>query len=169
MSICFPTNTFSSMFIAVVIGFVLVYFIQRQEIQNITLPTKTEYITKPQYIPIPTPVSNPSIVVSADNLVDTSRGPERPYISNYDTTAYHEIGYIQDTQNIKLRMRLYGRRKYARSDKFEYYTLDDNGIKIVVNTKNNKELYENDTVQVTGFLNPFVVHIYDVSGPRYQA
>lgn len=171
--ICFSPGTFTLLFIAVITSFVVMYIYQRDDLNQAKL-----------YIPAIIPNQQQSQISSSPKIqekiiptqtviitdqIDTSQGPERKYISMNDTTLYHELGYIQGTVHLHIRMKLYGRRKYPRSDKFEYYIVDNNNIKISVRSKNDKELYENDIIQITGFTEPFTVHLYDVQGPRYQA
>ena len=99
-------------------------------------------------------------------IVPQEGAPEIPYISREDT-SYHQLGYIQSDTTLagsfqRPTYRLYGRRKYARSERFEYYIINEVGIRIPFTQSNEKELYDTDKVTVPGFDTLFTVHIYPV-------
>ena len=161
--ICFTPTTFVSLFALIFIVFTIVS-IQKNSVITVTKPEYIKISSPPVQIPVPVPVS-----IDSNRFDDRTKGPERDYVSMSDTTNFHELGYVQDTVDPKLRMRLFGKRRFPRVDRFEYYVLDKNGIKIQTKTPREKELFENDTVTIPGHNVPLSVHIYDVSGPRYQA
>lgn len=89
--------------------------------------------------------------------------------SSDDTTSFSEIGYIQSTTDLKVRMRLFRRRKFPRVDRFEHHVIDENGIKIALTPPTDKELMENNTVSLPGSKEVFTVHTYVLESPRFQA
>lgn len=91
--------------------------------------------------------------------------PERDYNSN---SSYQMIGFLSNNTD---RFPLYGRTKYPRrSDKWEYYTMDEtrNRIKIVIKTQGDNELYDGDTVVIPELNGQFIVKLYEYSNVRYN-
>ena len=92
--------------------------------------------------------------------------PERDYNSN---SSYQMIGFLSSNVD---RFPLYGRTKYPRrSDKWEYYTMDEtrNRIKIVIKTKGDNELYDGDKIAIPELNNgEFTVKLYEYSNVRYN-
>lgn len=81
---------------------------------------------------------------------------------------YQNIGYL--TSNGR-QFPLFGRYKYpGRSDRWEYYTIDDSRgrIKIPFKTVNYNELYDGDNVTIAELGGNFGVKIYDNDGLRYD-
>jgi len=63
---------------------------------------------------------------------------------------------------------LYGRKKYPRDDKWEYYTMLNNGVKVpLAPRKYNFELGENDKVRLRGLGGEYRVTLYDDDFPQY--
>lgn len=88
-------------------------------------------------------------------------GPTSTYISQYDL-SYHDLGYVEDTtaSSSPLRMRLFGHRKYPRTERYEYYIVDPNGIKIPFTTKNEAEIFDGDLITIPGYTQTFKANIY---------
>ena len=84
----------------------------------------------------------------------------------YADDEYQAVGYAYNTENEK-RLQLFAHRKDNSTDRYEYYVIDKNGIKIPIHNHNYKELYDNDTIHVNGYKGTFIVKIYDNEGPRY--
>lgn len=87
----------------------------------------------------------------------------RGVIPNYD-----QVGYLfNETSNE--RYPLFGRPKYIGSSQWEYYAKDDsrNRIPLPVETRNDKELYDDDTVQIKGVEGDFTANIYEQEKLRY--
>lgn len=99
----------------------------------------------------------------------TLNTPERVYInpSQDFNNEYQNIGYIYNSNQ---RYPLYGRYKDQRSDKWEYYIIDDskNKIKIPIVTKNYYELLDNDTLTIQELNDTFNVKIYDIKNYKYN-
>lgn len=64
---------------------------------------------------------------------------------------------------------LYGRRKWANSNEWEYYTMLTNyGLKLKVHPPHkNYELSTNDQVTIDGYNDLYTTTIYDVNSPQY--
>lgn len=63
---------------------------------------------------------------------------------------------------------LFGRKKFPTDNKWEYYTILNNGVKIPIIRKNNNfELGENDNVTLKGKLGVYRVSLYDDDFPQY--
>lgn len=96
-------------------------------------------------------------------------GPERRYVSpNQPSSSYTVLGYVyKDTE----RYPLYGRYKFpGRSDKFEYYIIDEtrNRLKIPFKTSNDNELYDGDSIDIPTLDTGYSAKIYDYSDFRYN-
>lgn len=89
-----------------------------------------------------------------------------PSVLTYDD--YQQIGFIfKDNE----RYPLFGRHKYqGRTDRWEYYIIDEtrNRLKIPFQSRNDEELYNNDTVSINGLGNDFNIQIYDYETFRYN-
>jgi hypothetical protein len=105
-------------------------------------------------------------------IIDPLEGPERTYaggrinIPAYDD--YQQIGFLHNNNE---RYPLYGRPKYSgRTDKYEYYIIDEsrNKLKIPIKTTNYNEIYDGDDVKVDILNNMFNAKIYDYDSIRYN-
>lgn len=100
-------------------------------------------------------------------LYDPLKGPTRRYIGypNYYGSGgpfnsmtkgyfpgYQLMGYINDKNDDKKFMKLFGRR--VDYDRYEYYTTHhkDTDLKIPLPNKGDKELYDGDYVKVPGYI-----------------
>lgn len=91
--------------------------------------------------------------------------PERNYSSN---SSYQMIGFLSSNTD---RFPLFGRTKYPRrSDKWEYYTMDEtrNRIKIIIKTKGDNELYDGDSISIPELNGQFTVKLYEYSNVCYN-
>lgn len=131
------------------------------------VPSETPRISSQTYTPVVRVNLKPDIqqitIVPPDGL---NSGPDRVYVNSYDTT-WHPMGYVYNPSSPDSTMRLYGRRKYPRSDKWEYYIIDKNGIKIPFELKNSAEIYDDDPVSIPGYPS-LVANIYEVKSPIYS-
>ena len=97
------------------------------------------------------------LLVSSPEINIRTRGPEMNY--QQQGILYKEDGGV---------LGLYGRQKYPGSSQWEYMVGDKSldNIKIPVDT-NNKELDNDDTVDVKGFGSDYKVQLYDNEELRY--
>lgn len=117
------------------------------------------YPTETPKLPAFPQVGIPSNPVSV-SLVPLPNTPTTPNVSRFDT-SYHQLGYVQaDNSTTRLVMPLYGRRKIARNDRFEYYVIDAENIKIPFAQRNEAEIYDKDPVTIPGFSESFKAMMY---------
>lgn len=87
----------------------------------------------------------------------------------YDSyQQYQMTGYLSGGGKI---FPVFSRDKYpGRSDKQEYYTIDESRgrVKVPFKTKNYNELYEGDTVTIPEFGGTFEFKKYETEGLRYD-
>jgi hypothetical protein len=96
----------------------------------------------------------------------TDSAPKRIYTT--DTTNFYQIGYLIRQGGGGVIYPLYGRRMYRqRSDRWEYYTIEnsENKVRIPIKTKNDQELNDTDTVELLGEV--FTVKLYEYTNFRY--
>lgn len=111
-----------------------------------------------------TSVSPPTVIVNKTPSMDA---PERDYNRN---STFQMIGFLTSTSSVD-RYPLFGRTKFPRrSDKWEYYTIDEgrNRIKIVIKTQGDNELYDGDSITVPELGGEFTVKLYEYSNVRYN-
>lgn len=103
--------------------------------------------------------------LSMERLYNPLVGPERIYPSLQDIDNYQQLGYIYKGT---VRLPLFGRRKYRRSDKWEYYVIDnsENKVKIPIKSLNDYELYSGDTVRFDN--EDYNVTLYEIDSVRYN-
>jgi hypothetical protein len=92
-----------------------------------------------------------------------SAGPTRKYTT--DVYNFYQVGFVTDGTKY---FPLFGRRLYKqRSDKWEYYIIEDseNRVKIPIDVKNDNELYDDDTVTVNNL--QYTVKLYEYKNVRY--
>lgn len=102
------------------------------------------------------------------NIFDPLIPPEKNYITSknrnpyFNTAEYQLMGFIYNSST-KGKYPLYGRTKYDRSDRYEYYIIDEsrNKLKIPIPTKNYIELYTGDTVTSEYLDGEYKVFIYE--------
>lgn len=74
-----------------------------------------------------------------------------------------------DTQGNNFIIRLFGRQEYPGSNRFEYYTMINNGldqIKIPIYTK-RQELYDGDEIFLKELDGKYIVSLYKYDEPKY--
>ena len=68
-------------------------------------------------------------------------------------------------------LQLFGRETYPTSHRFEYYTsisADVDRIKIPVESKNNRELYDGDIVNISEINEEYKVKLHKIDNYRYN-
>lgn len=128
--------------------------LQEKELQPIRLNTQSKFLDK-----IYNPLAPPENVYPGGNF--NSRG-----YNGYQ--QYQMIGYLNGVQG---QFPVFGRYKYpGRTDKMEYYTINDSRgrIKIPFKTKNYNELYDGDNITVNELGGDYQFRKYDDEGLRYD-
>jgi hypothetical protein len=95
-----------------------------------------------------------------------TRGRELPYqMIGFLYRDETDLNYNKDDVN---RLILFGRPKWSGSNKYEYYvtTNENSSIKIEIEDDND-ELYDGDTIDVTGFAGSFKVKLYGYKEMKY--
>jgi hypothetical protein len=90
-------------------------------------------------------------------------------------TNYRQVGILKRMNGAEMILPLMGRPLYVRRDKWQYYTLSDNQIKLPISFKSRScmdehgcdEIYNGDTVYVSGIDATFKTTIYDNAIMRY--
>jgi hypothetical protein len=108
----------------------------------------------------PSPVMPQLIKIQTDQNIP----PNRLYNSKNN---FQQIGFIYNSTN---RYPLFSRNKYPnKSDKQEYYIIDDKQIKIPFSSKNDNELFNSDTVIIPELNNQeFKVQVYEIDTTKYD-
>jgi len=94
--------------------------------------------------------------------------PTRGYPDNYQLMG------VLLRENTETAFNLFGRQTYPGSNQYEYYvegTMHNNHVKLPINSKGGKELYDGDDVRVPGTDNDkglFKVKLYNLDAPRYN-
>ncbi len=96
--------------------------------------------------------------------------PENVYSGYYDAyTQYQQLGYLTNATG---QYPVFGRRRYPnRSDKMEYYTINNNNrndIKIPFKNKNYNELMDGDSIDIPEIGGVSTYKQYDIQGFRYN-
>jgi len=172
VDICFPQSTFYTyLFLSLCIIILYVYIISKEECKECKSKTVT-----------PISIINPPIVEENYKNKFNSKiyDPlERPDII-YPGGSFTEPGYNANNKNQQIgfvfnesgRFPIFGKYKYyGRSDRWEYYTIDDSRgrIKIPFETKNNEELYSGDVVKIIELSDlDFTFNKYDIENVKYN-
>lgn len=94
--------------------------------------------------------------------------PTRGYPDNYQLMGV----LLRDTTESAFN--LFGRQTYPGSNQYEYYAqgkMHDNDIKLPINSKDGRELYDGDEVKIPGTdenKGQFKVKLYKFDAPRYN-
>ena len=169
--VCIP-NLFcvNTYFIISVLVFVIVYiFLSKRTNKKIYVDTATKFIeSRPQderpglYRKVYDKLEEPTR--KYDNSINVRTRGEQP--------SYQNIGYVYRDETDPLynadevnRIALYGRPDYTGSDRWEYYVLASDGIKIILDNK--KEIYTDDTVAVKGFAGDWTAQVNDYQEYKY--
>jgi len=188
--ICFPQNTFNIyLFLLFLTLFFVVYYIiclikkyenntnndliqvliQKQEQEK----QQVQQVQQVQSQGI-TPINLEKIFLNKiyNPLSGTSPlNPQGSFNNPYGYDGYRQfqmLGYLSGPNG---RFPVMGRYKYSgRSDRFEYYTIDDsrNRIKINFKTKNDNELYSGDPVVIPELGGNLIFNKYEDQDNRYD-
>lgn len=168
-TICFPTSTFlaSNIFLVIsIISLFIFYKLKEDErlasfCQNKIEEVKSNLnnITDNIKVKLTQPVD-----IIKRNPIEVL--PERRYIGRNDySVSSQQVGFIFDGSG--QRFPLYENR---RDNRYYYHIKDDtrNGIRIVINTSKNEQLYDNQTINVPEIGSDFTVKLYDNEGNIYN-
>lgn len=93
-----------------------------------------------------------------------TRGEELPYqMMGFLYRDETDPNYNKDDVN---RLMLFGRPQWSGSNKYDYYVSENSSIKIPIKDDND-ELFDGDTIQVTGFSGIFKVKLYEYKEYKY--
>ena len=140
------------------------------------------------YQPLPTPQkinikllqnesnkSNKTDNLFHQRINDPLLPPERTYLSKKipiniksrgTEPPYQQVGFVFQND---IRLPLYGRQQYRGSTKYDYYVRDDSRhlLKIELELPGDKELYDDDIINIDGYDGDFLVKIYEIDTPNY--
>ena len=92
--------------------------------------------------------------------------PSRGYPDNYQL-----MGLLSRQTDEKI-LKLFGRQTFLGSSQYEYYALNEHtNIKIPIEIKGNKEIYDNQHIHIPMLNNSkgeFKVKLYNYNTPRYN-
>lgn len=91
-------------------------------------------------------------------------------VRQYESSNFQNIGYVYNVSSGN-KYPLYGRTRYRRrSDKWEYYIVEDseNKIRIPYKSRNDNELSTGDVINIRGVTGDLQVELYELDQPRYN-
>ena len=103
--------------------------------------------------------------------------PEVKQLINIPTRGYpdnYQLMGVLLRDNTETAFNLFGRQKYPGSNQYEYYaqgTMHNNNVKLPIDKKDDRELYDGDQVNIPGTDNTkglFKVKLYNLDVPRYN-
>lgn len=128
----------------------------KSEVQNTSSSIQNKFLEK-----IYNPLAPPENIYPGGNFM--SRGPA------YDGyQKFQMLGYLTGQKG---QFPVFGRYKYpGKTDKLEYYTIDDSRgrIKIPFKTTNYNELYDGDSVNINEFGGSYIFKKYQNEELRYD-
>jgi hypothetical protein len=162
-SVCFSSTGMLVVFLVVLV-FTL-YLVSLQAGGQLSCPPCRDLIcTIPASAGIE--ATQPPVVVPAAPPAPEFRKPERQYVSAADV-SWQEMGFVKSPE-MKQPLRLFARRKWPRSERYEYFLTTRDNISIPFNTPKDVELVDGDHITVPGFKESLTATIYPVSAPRYM-
>ena len=141
--------------------------------KTITKIIEHDPVKEYDYRKIDDPLSNPArrvprYEIPLHHLKEYIDIPTRGYPDNFH--LFGIVTRIDDTGDNKI-LKLFGRKIYRGSDKYEYYVTVVNGhdmIKIPVKTKRKyAELYDDDEITIPELDGTYKVKLYDYDAPKY--
>jgi len=187
--ICFDTYIFLTLIILITVFVVYFYLsirniepkvvtvtkeVPKEVIKYVGKENKMDPITKVDYLKLYDPFTEPDRrpereQIPPDYVAQHMYISTRGFPENYQVvgTLIKENGnHVPLEEKI---LRLFGRQTYPRSDEYEYYTtLPDTGIKITIDNRNNKELFDDDTVHIPELKSSYKVKMYKKLDPPYN-
>lgn len=129
----------------------------------------TDKVREYDYRKVVDPLESPTMRIDREYLpLSDIRNAINISTRGYPDT-FRQIGILVNNEagDNKL-LRLFGRKEFPRSNRYEYYTAINSGndiIKVPLNIKN--ELYDDDNVFVDELSTEYKVKIYKYDSPRY--
>ena len=141
--------------------------IQQQQVQVQKLQQEQQIISQQQREP------------TRNRFLEKIYNPLEPPENIYPSGTFYSRGYngYQDYQMLGylsgsgMQLPVFGRYKYpGKTDRFEYYTINDsrNKIKIPFKTVNYNEMYDGDKIDIPELGSDFSFHKYEDQGLRYD-
>lgn len=133
----------------------------------------------------PIDITKPTTTVSTQPTVEQMSTPEPEKVNKEQVKEEVKeekenieegfVNYMSD--NNKKILPLFGQETYQGSNKWNYYTMNDSGfgVKLPISYKNRdcqdeygcQEIYDGDTVKISGLNGVYKAQIYKLDGPRY--
>jgi len=95
--------------------------------------------------------------------------PTRGYPDNFNQIGVLTREGLSHSSNNSI-IRLFSRQTYPGSDRYEYYTMINNGfdqIKIPIDSHHNQELYDDDIIFIKELNDKYKVNLHKYDQPRY--
>jgi hypothetical protein len=186
--ICIENVT--SFIIVLIVGAFIFFYMRPQDKSNEKIiineieRQSTGLFSKPNYSfsNIPSDVLlNPYQAPLRDDryFVDATMGDPRGIPINIATrsvdTNYRQVGILKRLNGKEMVLPLMGRPLFTNRDKWNFYTLNENNVKLPITFKQRSctgeygcdNIYNNDTVYVDGLDAPFKATIYDNATMKY--
>jgi len=130
-----------------------------------------EYDYRKVYDPLESPTRRvPRHVIPPVHVKQFIDIPTRGYPDNFKQIGLLiKQGDVSSGDNEKI-LRLFGRQEFPGSNKYEYYTSVSSGnevIKVPIEIKGNKELYDDDIITVDVLGSGYKVDLHDFDSPKY--
>jgi hypothetical protein len=133
------------------------------KLKNIRLKSQYKIKNKNKY---ENRIENKLIKPERDIPINIStRGPE---------TRFQAVGFLYRDEtdpnyniNDTNRLTLFGRPEWVGSSKFDYFVSTSENSAMKIPLENEKEIYDDDEIEVIGFTGTFKVKLYDISKIRY--
>jgi hypothetical protein len=113
----------------------------------------------------PFPIANAGLAINQNPRILPGQ-----YVNDPEYLTYQQVGFLNNNEDGKPTiLPLFGKKKYPRSDQWEYYYQTDkfNQIKIPIGYKKNYPLMSKDVINIPEYNKDFVVTIYDYDAPKY--
>lgn len=146
----------------------------KQEDINLTIineedNSNVDKIKEYDYRKVVDPLESPTMRVDREYLPPVDLKNEINISTRGYPDTFRQVGILINNEagDNKL-LRLFGRKEFPRSNRYEYYTAINSGndiIKVPLNIK--KELYDDDNVIVDELSTEYKVKIYKYDSPRY--
>jgi len=99
-----------------------------------------------------------------------------PTNPNFVNANFSQIGYLKSTTHKELMLPFFGRTLYTNRNKWQYYTVNETGIKLPVskagrsctNENGCDEIMNNEDVYVDGYDTTFKTTIYETNSLQYM-